>query len=145
MMRDLGWPYGGQPGGPDQGAYSILEAVRVALTGFQPNAGCTKMAPKRERFEARDKEGGVWIYDMRFVTRTVAVENVPQPNFPLLTKPQAFEEQGQTTRSAAAAPYAFNSQNLVTLTNQNLIAMSVTNASSGPPYAPARRYLLVSI
>lgn len=145
MMRDLGWAYGGQPGGPDPGAYSILEAARVALTGFQPSTGCTKMAPKRERFEARDKEGGVWIYDMRFVTRTVAVENVPQPNFPLLTKAQAFEEQGQTTRSVAAAPYIFNSQNLITLPNQNLSAVSVTNASNGAAYVPGVDYTLDAV
>lgn len=145
IMRDLGWAYGGQPAGPSPGAYQVIEAVRIALMGFQPNTGCSKMVPKREQFIERDKEGGTWYYGISFVTRTLAVENYSQPAFPLLTKAQAFEEMGQTLRSVAAAAYTFNAQNLITLPNQNLSAVAVRNISSGAAYAAGVDYTLDAV
>src|SRR5437660_6959146 len=35
LVRDLGWSAGGSAAGPSPGAYSLLEQVRVALTGYQ--------------------------------------------------------------------------------------------------------------
>src|SRR5947209_6701898 len=35
LVRDLGWSAGGPAAGPSPGAYSLLEQVRVALTGYQ--------------------------------------------------------------------------------------------------------------
>jgi Gp37 protein len=55
-IRDLGWAFGGPPSGTSPGAYQVLEGIRVALTGFQPSTGCTKMRPVRERFVDRDKQ-----------------------------------------------------------------------------------------
>jgi hypothetical protein len=71
-IRDLGWAFGGQPSGTSPGAYQILEAVRLALLGFQVNTGCTRMRAIRERFIDRDKQGGVWVYEIIFATRTGA-------------------------------------------------------------------------
>ena len=73
-IRDLGWSYGGPPSGPSPGAYQIIEAVRLALLGYQPNRGCTPIKAMRERFLERDRQGGVWVYESTFSTRTVAVE-----------------------------------------------------------------------
>ena len=145
IMRDLGWAYGGQPGGPGPGAYQIIEAVRVALLGFQPNSGCTKMATKRDQFIERDKQGGSWYYGLSFTTRTVVVENYADPQFPLLTKAQAFEEMGQTTVSVPQAPYTFNAQDTITLPNQNLSAVVVSNISSGAAYLAGVDYTLDAV
>src|SRR5579862_8441825 len=81
MMRDLGWSVGGAASGPSPGAYSIIESVRAALTGFQI-PGCRKMYPLREKFLERDKQGGVWRYASTFALSTVAVEGSTAQNFP---------------------------------------------------------------
>src|SRR5579875_1176122 len=85
-IRDLGWAFGGPPSGTSPGAYQILEAVRTALMGFQPNTGCTPMKAVRERFVDRDRQGGVWVYEIIFSTRTVVVENYRPPSYPLFIK-----------------------------------------------------------
>lgn len=53
------------------GAYTMLELARIALTGFRV-AGFTKLALVRERFLARGE--GVWLFAITFATSTVAVE-----------------------------------------------------------------------
>jgi len=95
-IRDLGWAYGGPPSGTSPGAYQIIEGIRLALIGFQPSTGCTRMMPKSERFVDRDKEGGVWVYEIVFVTRTMSVESYEPPKYPLFTHGTALEEGGQT-------------------------------------------------
>ena len=80
-IRDLGWAFGGPASGTSPGAYQVLEQIRLALTGFQLNRGCTRMKPLHERFVDRDKQGGVWVYAMRFATRSVAVEQYSEPDF----------------------------------------------------------------
>ena len=35
LVRDVGWSFGGEPGGTSPGGYALLESVRAALTGFQ--------------------------------------------------------------------------------------------------------------
>src|ERR1700733_3465107 len=69
MMRDLGWAVSGDPSGTSPGAYSIIESIRTALTGFLI-AGCRKMYPVREKFVKRDKQGGVWTYGSTFALST---------------------------------------------------------------------------
>jgi len=59
LVRDLGWSFGGDPSGPNPGAYALLEAIRAALTGWRV-PGCRKMFPIREQFVGRDPQGGVW-------------------------------------------------------------------------------------
>ena len=57
LVRDLGWSFGGDPSGPNPGAYALLEAIRAALTGLRL-PGCRKMFPLREQFLGRDPQGG---------------------------------------------------------------------------------------
>src|SRR5579863_10000584 len=106
-MRDLGWTFGGAADGVSPGAYAMLEAVRIALSGFQV-PGCTAMYPLHEKFVERDKQGGVWIYEMSFGLATAAVQALSEPNFPLFVKGTAQEQSGQTTISLAPAAYTFN-------------------------------------
>jgi len=129
MMRDLGWNYGAEPGGPSPGAYAILEAVRAALTGLRI-PGCRKLYPRGEKFVERDKQGGVWIYMITFALSTVAVEPSSTQNFPLFIRGVAMEEGGESEITLAPAPYTFNSAAAIQLPNGNLSAVVVT-ASGG--------------
>ena len=106
-IRDLGWAFGGPASGTSPGAYQVLEAIRLALTGFQPSTGCTKMAPEREHFLERDKQGGVWVYEMVFMTRTVTVEDYRKPNYPLFIHGTVQEEGGVTGTSIGLAVFQF--------------------------------------
>jgi Gp37 protein len=139
MMRDLGWNVGGPSGGATPGAYSMMEAVRVALTGFRV-PGCDKAYPLRERFIKRDKQGGVWIYAISFELRTAAVEASVTENYPLLTTATAQEQGGITTLSLAPVLYQFSSSGQIQLPNANISALPVTNPANGALYTPENDY-----
>src|SRR6266481_1931121 len=119
MMRDLGWTVG------SPGAYTIIEAIRTALTGYQV-PGCRKMYPVSEKFVKRDKQGGVWTYASTFAVSTVAVEAAQPDDFPLFTKGIALEEGGESTITVGASPYTFNSNLQVQLPQGNVFAVSIT-------------------
>jgi len=85
LVRDLGWSYGGQPGGPSPGAYQILDAIRAALTGFEI-PGCRKMYPIRSQAIGHDSQQGVWRFEATYRHKTVAIEPSTQDNFPILQK-----------------------------------------------------------
>jgi Gp37 protein len=140
MVRDLGWAVGGQPDGTSPGAYAILEAVRAALTGFQV-PGARKMYPLSEKFLGRDREGGLWMYAIRFALVTVAVETSDAEDFPLFIKGIAQESGGQSTTTLGAAPYTFNAQDQIALANGNVLALSLTSLA-GVPYAEGTDYAL---
>jgi hypothetical protein len=125
MMRDLGWAVGGDPSGTSPGAYSIIESIRTALTGFLI-AGCRKMYPVREKFVKRDKQGGVWTYASTFALSTVACEASQPDDFPLFIKGIALEEGGQTSITVGAAAYTFNSNSQIQLPQGNVFAVSIT-------------------
>jgi hypothetical protein len=134
-IRDLGWAFGGPPSGTSPGAYQVLEGIRLALTGFQPNTGCTKMRPMRERFLDRDKQGGVWVYEMVFDTRTVAVENFEAPSFPLFIHGTAQEEGGVTTIQVGVALLTFaGTPNVISVGQGNLSAVVVKNQALTATY-----------
>src|SRR5271170_980711 len=124
MMRDLGWAVGGDPSGTSPGAYSIIESIRTALTGFLI-AGCRKMYPVREKFVKRDKQGGVWTYSSTFALSTVAVESSQPDDFPLFSKGIALEEGGLTSITVGASAYTFNSNLQVMLPQGNVFAASL--------------------
>src|SRR3984957_17695805 len=126
MMRDLGWAVGGDAAGPSPGAYSIIEGIRAALTGFQV-PGCRKMRPVREKFIKRDKQGGVWTYSSTFALSTVAVETSQPDNFPLFIKGIALEKGGESTITVGASAYTFNSNGQVQLPHGNVFAVNVTS------------------
>jgi hypothetical protein len=130
MMRDLGWAVGGDSSGPSPGAYSIIESVRTALTGFLI-PGCRKMYPLREKFVKRDKQGGVWTYASTFALSTVAVEGSQPDDFPLFTRGLALEEGGLTTITVGTSAYTFNSNLQVQLPNTNVFAVSITGPGGG--------------
>jgi hypothetical protein len=144
MMRDLGWSVGGPADGGNPGAYAMIEAVRMALTGFQV-PGCDKAYPLRERFIKRDKQGGVWIYAISFALLTAAVEASLADNYPLLTVATAQEQGGITTVSVAPALYQFNGSGQVQLPNGNVSAVMVTNASNSVLYAAGSDYILDTV
>jgi hypothetical protein len=125
-IRDLGWAYGGPPSATSPGAYQILEAIRTALLGFQVNSGCTPMRAVRERFVDRDRQGGVWVYEIWFSTRTVVVENYQPPSAPLFLKGTAQEEAEQTAIQVGLALMTFaGTPGTITLPQGNLSTVIV--------------------
>ena len=139
VMRDLGWTMGSRDSAGLPGAYQVIEAIRRALTGFRPNRGCKKMYPKRERFVVRDQD--VWVYEILFAVAAYAVEDYEQPNFPLLTKIQAFEEGGQTTTSVPAAEMTFaGNPNQIALGFQNISNVIVTSLDGATTYSLGTDY-----
>lgn len=143
MMRDLGWSYGAEPSGPSPGAYSVIEAIRAALTGFRI-PGCRLLYPRAERFVERDKQGGVWIYIVTFALSTVAVQPSFAPTFPLFIRGVALEEGGETAVTLAPAPFTFNSAGVIQLPNGNLLAVVVT-AAGGAVLSPGTDYSLDAV
>jgi Gp37 protein len=140
-IRDLGWAYGGQPSGTSPGAYQVIEAIRMALLGFQPNTGCTPMKAIRERFIDRDRQGGVWVYSIWFSTRTVAVENFSIPTFPLFIQGTALEEGGQTGFQVQLAIQSFTgSPGSITLAQQNVQALVVKSQNLVTTYVAGTDY-----
>ncbi|MGH7814667.1 MAG: Gp37 family protein [Candidatus Binataceae bacterium] len=126
-MRDLGWAVGGDPGGTSPGAYAIIEAIRAALTGFRV-PGCRKVRPVEEKFAGRDKEGGVWKYQLIYGLSTVAVEPSVTDDYPLFLRGVAMEEGGLTTIAVGGSNYAFSASGTIQLPNGNVFAIAVTAA-----------------
>ena len=140
-MRDLGWAFGGQPSGTSPGAYQVIEAIRAALLGFQPNTGCSPMKAIRERFIDRDRQGGVWVYEITFSTRTVAIENYQTPNYPLFIHGTAMEESGQTAVIVQLAMLTFSgSPGTITLRHQNLQAVVLKSQNLVTTYVAGTDY-----
>jgi hypothetical protein len=140
-IRDLGWAFGGPPSGTSPGAYQILEGIRLSLTGFQPNPGCTRMKPLRERFLERDRQGGVWVYEMVFATRTVAVENSQPPTFPLFTHGTVLEEGGETTIQVQIGLFTFSGKpGTITLPQDNISMVIVHSQDLSITYSPLTDY-----
>lgn len=125
LMRDLGWSVGSEAGGTSPGAYSMIEAVRAALTGYQV-PGCRKAYPLREKFVERDRQGGVWIYSITFALSTIAIEAPLVENFPLFTRGLALEEELQTTINLVPASYTFSSSGTIQLPHGNVFALTAT-------------------
>ncbi|MBV8359370.1 MAG: hypothetical protein JO189_15755 [Deltaproteobacteria bacterium] len=145
-IRDLGWAFGALPSATSPGAYQILEGIRIALTGFQPNMGCTKMKPLRERFIERDRQGGVWVYEMVFAMRTVEVENYQPPVFPLFTHGKALEEAGVTTIQVQIGLYTFTgAPGTITLAEQNVSTVVVLSSNLSTIYSPLTDYVVDNV
>jgi Gp37 protein len=143
-IRDLGWAFGGPPSGTSPGAYQLLESIRTALLGFQPSTGCTPMRAMREYFVERDKQGGVWVYAIRFATRMVAVENYQAPNFPLFVHGTTQDRAGQTATGVAAALYIFSTDS-VGLGNPNISAVVVKSQNLATAYVAGTDYTVDAI
>ncbi|HUN58010.1 MAG TPA: Gp37 family protein [Candidatus Binataceae bacterium] len=139
LVRDVGWSYGGEPGGTSPGGYALIESVRRALTGFRL-PGFSKIYPVREKFLERDKQGGVWIYEISFALKTLAVEPSSVDNYPLFVLGVAQEKGGITTVTVAAAPYSFDVNGEITLPNGNITAIQVLNPSTGTAYSADADY-----
>jgi hypothetical protein len=141
-IRDLGWAFGGQPSGTSPGAYQILEAVRLALLGFQVNTGCTRMRAIRERFIDRDKQGGVWVYEIIFATRTVVIENYQPPALPLFIKGTALEESNLrvTATQVGIALLTFDETGKIRLPQENISALIIKNQALTRTYVAATDY-----
>jgi hypothetical protein len=144
MMRDLGWNVGGPSSGATPGAYAVMEAVRLALTGYQV-PGCSKAYPMRERFVKRDKQGGVWIYAISFALKTASVEASAPDNYPLLLKATALEQGGITAVSVAPVAYQFNPTGQIQLAEGNISALLVTSPSNGSLYTKGIDYTLDAV
>jgi hypothetical protein len=140
-IRDLGWAFGGPPSGTSPGAYQILEAVRLALLGFQANSGCTPMKAIRERFVDRDRQGGVWVYSIWFSTRTVVVENYRPPTYPLFIHGTVLEESGVTPIRVQWALMTFSgSPGTITLPEGNIYQVVIQSADLTTTYVDRSDY-----
>ncbi len=128
VSRALGWAYASGDGA-GIGAYQMMQAVRLALTGFQV-PGFSRIYPKRWRFVKRDDEGGVWYYAITFACKTYALEESTVDNFPLLKKATADERGGQTLEAVPAADYTFDSNDLIQLPDAN-VALVVVKSQDG--------------
>jgi hypothetical protein len=145
-IRDLGWAFGGQPSGTSPGAYQILEVIRSALLGFQVNTGCTPMHAVRENFIDRDRQGGVWVYEIVFATRMVVVENFQPPNLPLFIHGTAQEDGGQTSVKVQIELLTFaGSPGTITLPQQNISALVVNSQNLDTGYVPGTDYFLDNV
>jgi hypothetical protein len=140
LIRDLGRSAGGPAAGGRPGAYSLLEAIRGALTGFQV-PGTRKMYPVSEKFLERDPQGGVWMYVISFVLSTLAVERSSSDEFPLFVKGIAEETAGETIVTVGASPFTFNSQGQIQLPTLNIVS-SALSALDGTFYAEGSDYTL---
>ncbi len=141
MVRDLGWGLGSIADGPTPGAYAILEAARLALTGYSI-PGFTRIYPLRENFVGRDRQGGVWTYRIVFALRGVAVEAAPAMNYPLLVQATALDRGGLTNVSRGAALFTFNAANQIQLPNINVTQAVVTDPAGTNTYAAGVDYIL---
>jgi len=140
-IRDLGWAFGGPPSGTSPGAYQILEAVRLALLGFQVSSGCTPMKAIRERFIDRDRQGGVWVYEIIFATRTVVIENFQPPAFPPFIHGTAQEEGGVTATQVGVALLTFaGTPGTITLPQQNISAVIIKSQNLATTYIAGTDY-----
>ncbi|MGA2408850.1 MAG: Gp37 family protein [Candidatus Binataceae bacterium] len=144
LVRDVGWSYGGEPGGTSPGAYALMESVRAALTGFRI-PGCSKLYPLREKFLERDKQGAVWIYAITFALKTMAVEpSVPQ-NYPLFVLGVAQEQGGATTVSVEPAEFAFDGDGQIVLPNGNILVVQLINPPTGSPFTIGSDYSINTV
>jgi Gp37 protein len=139
LVRDVGWSFGGEADGTSPGGYALMESVRGALTGFRVS-GFSKVYPLREKFLARDKQGGIWIYEITFAIKTLAVEPSTVNNYPLFVLGVAQEEGGVTTITVAPASYSFDTNGQVALPNRNITAIEILNPSTGTAYSLGADY-----
>jgi hypothetical protein len=144
LMRDLGWAFGAGPSGPNPGAYSLLESIRAALTGFRI-PGCRKLFPVKEQFLGRDPQGWLWTWSAIYALDTMALEASTQDNFPLFVRGVALEDGGQTSYISAAAAYTFNAQDTIQLPAANVANLVLTPESGGAPYISGTDYVLDAV
>jgi hypothetical protein len=140
-IRDLGWAFGGPPSGTSPGAYQVIEAVRMGLLGFIPAPGCTRMKAVREHFVDRDKQGGVWVYESVFSTRTIVVENYQAPNYPPFIHGAMQEEAGVTAIQVGVALLTFSGQpGVIALGQGNISAVVVMSENLATTYFAGTDY-----
>jgi hypothetical protein len=144
LVRDLGWNYGGDPGGPSPGAYALIEQIRAALTGFEIG-GCSKIYPVEERFVERDKEGGAWVYESVFGFTTAAVEPSTASNFPLLVSAVAQEQGRITLRTVGSAEFTFSASGTIQLGNTNISAVVVSQLGTDQQYVVNSDYTVDTV
>jgi hypothetical protein len=144
LVRDVGWSFGGEPGGTSPGGYALLESVRGALSGFRIH-GFGKIYPVSERFLERDKQGGVWIYAITFAVKKLAVEPSSADNYPLFVLGVAQEQGGITAITVAPAPYSFDENGEIALPNGNITSLEVLNPSTGVPYNAGTDYTVNTV
>jgi len=144
LIRDIGWSFGGEPSGTSPGAYALLETIRSGLTGFRI-PGCGKIHPVRERFVERDKQGGVWIYAITFVLKTLAAEPSATDDYPLFVLGVAQEQGGITSISALPALFTFDTNGQVQLANGNILAAEVIDPSTGAGFTPGTDYTVDTV
>lgn len=138
LARDLGWSYGALATGVSPGAYALLEAVRLALTGFRI-PGCRKIYPLKERFVERDAQGGVWIYSVSFAVETLAVEVAPANQFRLFIQGVAQDATGEITTTVGLFQQTFATNGSLQLPYGNISDVTVTDLN-GRQYVDGTDY-----
>ncbi|MFN8682779.1 Gp37 family protein [Paracoccus sp. P2] len=82
------------------GAYDVLDAVRLVLTGWR-TSGAGKLMPVREEF--LDQKQGVWTYVLTMAHTIPAVECAEEEDLPLLKRVNTTDDYG-TTQAPPADP-----------------------------------------
>jgi hypothetical protein len=139
IVRDLGWAYGSQPSGTSPGAYALLDALRLALTGYEI-PGFSKLVWQHEKFMKRTTaqaaaNPGVWMWEMQFAHVTGLVEFDFARPFPIWTRSDFQERADLTTVMVPASAYTFDATGAIQLPYANVNAVVVTDP--GAPDAPA--------
>jgi hypothetical protein len=86
----------------------------------------------------------VWVYEMIFATRSVAVEAFSAPSFPLFRKGTAQEGGGVTTIQVEASAYVFLTDSIA-LNFGNVSAVIVKSQDLNITYAQGTDYSLDAV
>lgn len=144
LMRDLGWAYGGPSSGMSPGAYQVIDLIRQALLGFRPSKGFTPMRLVYDRFLRTDSDAAVWVWDVRFATRSKVVEHHQIPTFPLFIRGTMLEEGGQTAIEVALERMTFVSDTIF-LPQHNIQALIIKSQDLTITYADRTDYTLDNV
>ncbi len=96
LARGLGWS--DAAGTAPQGGYALLQACLMALLGFKI-PGCAEIFAERDEFVRRDRQGGVWIYALDVIVRSVVVPVPPAPSWSVFTDGIANNQVGASSES----------------------------------------------
>ena len=110
------------------------------------NTGCTPIKAIRERFVDRDRQGGVWVYEIIFNTRTMVVENYQPPSYPLFTKGTAQEEGGGTAIQVGLQLLMFTgTPGVITLAQGNISEVTVQSPDLTISYSGETDYCVDTV
>ena len=128
MMRDLGWAVGGDASGPSPGAYSIIEAIRAALTGF-PDSRLPQDVPGARKIYKARQAGRRLDLLIDLCAQHRGSRRFARPRISRSSSGASlWKKEDRATITVGASAYTFNSNGQVQLPQGNVFAVSVTGA-----------------